>query len=93
MVLNVSQVRFTAAPASDQENGFVGHVCCVLNSRLLLDGIALRRTQAGRHVLSFPERRDRHGVRHPIVRPLGVGSREAIEVQIFEALRREGVLP
>jgi len=93
MVLEISQVSFRRAHAADIEAGLLGHVRCVLNRGLLLDGVAVRRTRAGELRLSFPERRDRHGVVHPLVRPFGCGNREIIERQVFDALRAEGHLP
>jgi len=93
MVLEITQVRFRSARTDDVEAGLLGHVSCVLNRGLLLDGVAVRRTRAGELRLSFPERRDRHGVAHPVVRPFGCGTREEIERQVFDALRAGGHLP
>lgn len=93
MVLEISQVRFRPARATDVQTGMLGHVSCVLNRGLILDGIALRITQQGLPRLSFPERRDRHGVAHPVVRPFGCGTRELIEQQVFDELRKQGHLP
>lgn len=92
-LLEISDVRFTPAPEPAKGSGLLGHVRCVLNRGLLLDGITLRSTQGGLATLSFPKRRDGRGVVHPIVRPLGSGSRALIELQILNALRAQGVLP
>ena len=53
---------------------------------LHVDGIALRRTTAGRPALSFPERTDRTGRRHAIVRPIDDEARQRIEHVVFAAL-------
>lgn len=61
--------------------------------RLVLDGIALRRTLDGRHVLTWPERRDARGRRHAVVRPAGDAARVALEDAVFAELgiEREAV--
>lgn len=82
--LQVSEVRFTAATASG--DGLEGWVSCLLNGAIRLDGLALRMTREGRRTLSFPARRDRNGVDHPIVRPISTEVRREVEDQIFEAL-------
>ena len=84
--LTVSNVRFTQARSEQVRRGLVGHVSLVINEALKLDGIALRRTLAGRPTLSFPSRRDRAGGDHPYVRPLSNDHRVQIELQVFEAL-------
>ncbi len=59
---------------------------CRLNGMLQLDGIAVRKTQEGRFVLSFPARKDGAGNQHHYLRPIGDEVREEIEYQIFSAL-------
>jgi hypothetical protein len=54
--------------------------------RLELDSVTLRRTAAGRLALSFPERKDCSGRRHPLVPPLSDGARVDLEAQVFELL-------
>ena len=54
--------------------------------RLVLDGVQLRRTRDGRHVLSWPERRDAKGGKHAVVRPAGDAARVALEDAVFEQL-------
>lgn len=85
--LQVNVTSFSSAPAELQNQGLLGWVSIAINASLQLDGIALRRTRAGGLVLAFPERRDRAGRRHSLVRPLDDRVRRAIEVQVFEALR------
>jgi hypothetical protein len=58
----------------------------VLNGTLKIDGVTLRRTRDGRLTLSYPARRDRDGVEHFAIKPLGDQARVEIERQVFEAL-------
>lgn len=87
---HVSEVRFTAARPDQVKRGMIGHVSLVLNKALKLDGIVLRRTLAGRPVLSFPSRRDSKGGHHPYIRPLSNASRAQLELQVLSALGIEG---
>jgi DNA-binding cell septation regulator SpoVG len=82
---HISNAIFTSyhAPA---DGGLLGFVAVTFAGALRIDGIAVRRTLDGRVVLSFPERRDASGRRHPIVRPLDAACRAAIEAQIFALL-------
>ena len=82
----VSDVRFTAARREHVETGLLGWVTCVVNGGLQLDGLALRRTAAGRLAISFPARRDSSGREHPFVRPVSDTTRRSIEHQVFSAL-------
>lgn len=81
----ISHVVFSAAPERDVHTGLLGWASFTLGD-LHLDGVAVRRTRDGRLTLSFPERRDARGGRHPIVRPLDDAARRAIEEAVFRAL-------
>jgi DNA-binding cell septation regulator SpoVG len=75
----------------DLRSGLIGFVSLFYGD-LVLDGLTVRRTADGRLTLSFPERRDRHGRRHPYVRPLDDDARQRIERVVFgEASVAEGV--
>ena len=89
--LVVSRVRFNRSSDHDTATGLLGWVSLVLNGRLRLDGVALRRTHGGGLRLSFPERRDSAGRRHSLVRPLDAQARADIEAQVLAALETEGV--
>ena len=54
--------------------------------RLVLDGVQLRRTLDGRHVLSWPARRDAKGGKHAVVRPADDASRVALEREVLGQL-------
>ena len=82
----ITSAAFTNASHSDVRAGLIGYVTCVLNDTLLLDGITLRRTQAGRLTLSYPARRDGAGRQHHVVRPLDDDARRDLERQIFAKL-------
>lgn len=76
--MTVTNVLFTSAP---DDAGLLGYVSCRVGD-LRLDGLALRRTRAGRLRVTFPCRRDRRGRSHPLVRPVGPG----VEAEILAAL-------
>lgn len=84
--LGISEVRLRPTTADDTTGGLLGFVSFVVNGALRLDGIALRLTRDGRHALSFPARRDRHGRRRAPVLPISDETRREIERQVFAAL-------
>ena len=87
--ISITDVRFLAARPDQISTGLLGWVSLVVNVRLRLDGIALRRTADGRLALSFPARRDAAGRQHSYVRPLDDRTRREIEHQVFAALQLE----
>jgi hypothetical protein len=87
--LAINAVRFTPATATDVATGLLGYVACVVDDRLYLDGITLRRTAAGKLALSFPAHRDRRGDDHPYMRPVNDIARQDIERVIFQAIARQ----
>ncbi len=78
---------FSSASPPEVERGLLAWLCLEVDRSLVLDGITLRLTQAGNLTLSFPERCDSNGRRHPFIRPLNDQVRREIERQVFEALR------
>lgn len=81
----ITVLRFTRGTASDARKGLLGFATCSYGD-LILDGIAVRRTRDGRHVLSFPTRHDRAGRQHHVVRPADTAARTAFEEAVFDAL-------
>lgn len=88
--LRVTNVRFTAAAERDAELGLIGYVACVLSPGIRLDGLTVRKTQAGRFMLSFPDRRDGSGRRHPLIWPVDENLRHEFEAQILASVRNAG---
>jgi DNA-binding cell septation regulator SpoVG len=84
----ISDVRFTPGSRADVATGLLGWVACVVDDRLVLDGITLRRTASGRLALSFPERRTATGA-YPYMRPVDAPARRDIEQAIFRAIAAE----
>ena len=78
-------VRFTPGSPADARKGLLGWAV-VRYGDLHVDGIALRRTRGGRHVLSFPVRHDRAGSQHDVVRPVDDAARGRIEAAVLAAL-------
>jgi DNA-binding cell septation regulator SpoVG len=86
---SVTNVVFTLADPAAQRSGLLGYIRCSLGNALILDGITVRRTRTGRLALSFPARRDRAGIEHPIIRPTDDATRRQFEDAIFAALRMD----
>lgn len=75
---------WTRASEADSPTGLLGYLSLVCGP-WILDGITVRRTADGRMTLSFPERRDGQGRRHPFIRPADDAARQAIEKAVFGA--------
>ncbi len=91
--IRIAGVKLTASSSREGERGLLGWVSFELNQILRIDGVVLRRTSRGSLSLSFPERRDRRGQCHQIVRPLSNRTRMEIEDQVFQALRLGEAVP
>ncbi|MFO1053932.1 MAG: hypothetical protein U1F36_17075 [Planctomycetota bacterium] len=83
---SVTDVVFTSADPAAQRTGLLGYIRCSFGNALILDGIALRRTAAGKRVLSFPSRTDGQGRKHPLYRPVDDATRRQLEAAVFAAL-------
>ena len=68
--IEITSVAFTRGSRSDVQTGLLGYVTCVLNDALVLGGVTLRQTAAGKLTLSFPTRKDGRGHKHSILRPV-----------------------
>ena len=83
--VDVRVLAYVRASDADVRTGLIGYLRVAAGS-LVIDGITLRRTADGRHALSFPERVDRRGHRHAIVRPVDDRARQAIEAELLRQL-------
>ena len=83
--LRVTEVCLAPAREEDRRAGLLGYVSATVNG-LRVDGLALRLTLDGRHVLSWPARRDRRGRQHAYVLPLCDRERRRIEREILRSL-------
>lgn len=81
-----TQIRFVPSDPVNRARGLLGFVSLLLDDAVRIDGIAVRRTMAGKLALSFPMRRSRTGHEHYVARPVTDAAREAIEAQVFAAL-------
>lgn len=87
----ITSVNFTPARPLDVAHGLHGFVAFTVDG-LRLDGVVLRRTQAGRFVLCYPRKHcKRGGAQRAFVRPADEAARQAIEDQVLAALRAQGV--
>ncbi len=73
------------ADAEQARDGLVGFLSLFVGD-LIIDNVVLRRTLDRRYTLSWPARTDKHGKKHPSVRPLDDTVRRRIEAQIFAEL-------
>jgi hypothetical protein len=82
------------ANADGERSGLLGYLS-VFYGALILAGLVLRRTAAGRFALSFPARTDRSGRRHAYIRPIDDDARKQIEREIQQGLVANpgGVVP
>ncbi len=81
----VSDIRFSPATAADRKSGLLGWIEATVG-HVRIDSVAVRRSRNGRYVLSFPQRRDRRGSPHPVVRPRDDASRRLLEEAVIRAL-------
>lgn len=87
-----SVLSFRPAKALDQAAGLLGYARVQIGD-LLVDGVAIRRSRDGRHVISLPSRRSREGHEFSVVAPVSNAVGRDLEQQVLEALRTQGVLP
>jgi hypothetical protein len=81
--------HFTPATPSEQRTGLLGYLR-VRYGDLVLDGLTLRRTAAGRLTVSYPARRDRKGGKHPYFAPADEEKRVEFERWFLEVCKRSG---
>ena len=81
--------HFTPASPSEQHTGLLGYVRLRYGD-LVLDGLTLRRTAAGRLTVSYPARRDRQGGRHAYFQPADEEKRAEFERWFLEVCKRSG---
>ena len=88
--LRISGLRLSPATAEDSARGLLGFVSFLLNDRVRVDGVAVRRKLDGGLTLAWPARTDTEGRRHPLVRPIDDAARRDLEAQVLAALRMQG---
>lgn len=87
------QVRsWFRATEVDERLGVLGYVSIAVGD-LVIDGVVLRRTEAGRLTLAFPKKTARTGERYSIVRPADEKARSWIELAVLRQLAARGNLP
>jgi DNA-binding cell septation regulator SpoVG len=91
MTPKVTRVDFAAASPFGEIDGKFGWVRVAFDDGFEIDGIRVHRTLRGRVALAFPSRRDGGGRRRYFVRPLDDATRIAIERQVLDELRKQGV--
>lgn len=82
----ITDVRFSPAGSALQRDGLLGWATFLVDGRLIVDGVMVRRRQDGGLTLAWPTRRDRHGVLHNHVRPLDDTTRRELEREILAQL-------
>jgi DNA-binding cell septation regulator SpoVG len=84
----IRSVRFTPSSDADAERGLLAFVRFDFGP-FIFDGVTLRRHADGRLGLTYPERTDRAGRRHPLVRPIDDAARREIEDAVLRELTRQ----
>jgi DNA-binding cell septation regulator SpoVG len=84
----IANLRATPASDADAARGLLGYLRFDYGS-VVVDGVTLRRHSDGRLGLSWPERTDRAGRRHPLVRPVDDAARRQIEDEVLRELTRQ----
>jgi len=84
--LRVCNVVFSPASTSDRRAGLLGYLRFQVCGGLLIDGVTLRRTQAGELRLAYPRR----GGELYVVRPMDEETRRDLERQVFDVLGLDG---
>lgn len=92
MKLHLRILAYTPASVADVRTGLHGWIDLWVDEALLIRGVALRRTRAGRMTLSFPATRDRRGRQRTSVRPVDSTARIAIELAVIGMLREMGAI-
>ena len=91
--VRVSDARYTPASETKAATGLLGYTSFLIDGRIRVDGVRVRRTREGRLTLSFPTHEDHNGRKHSIVHPVDDETRVAIERAVFAALGFLGVKP
>lgn len=81
----ITLVGYVPAADADVRTGLLAYLQVQLDD-VVLDGLTLRRTAAGKFAISFPARTDRQGNRHPIVRPVDDDARRQIEHELLRQI-------
>ena len=84
--IRISDVRFTRASSTEASAGLIGYTSFLLDDRIRLDGLTVRRTRRGILTLSFPAKPGRDGRDWPYVRPIDDETRQTIEQQVLAAI-------
>jgi hypothetical protein len=90
---HVTEVRFQPADDQLRATGLLGWVTCLLDGRIRIGGVAVRRTRGDRLVLSYPFRDDGWGRRWHYLRPIDDATRVSIERQVMAQVDLEEVAP
>lgn len=91
--LRLTEVRFTPAPVSWQDEALLGWASCVVDDAMGVGGLGVRRTRKGEVTLSFPGRKDSDSDVQDHVWFREDGARRAFETQVLGEPRRQGKIP
>jgi hypothetical protein len=84
----IANLRATPASDADAARGLLGYLRFEYGS-LLVDGVTLRKHADGTLGLSWPERTDRAGRRHALLRPLDDSARRELEAAVLAEISRQ----
>jgi hypothetical protein len=89
--LCTTDLRFTPAPSWWPDKELLGWASCVVDDRVALGGLGVRRGLRGEYELTFPG--PRIGTGHRDSEPRDDETRRSIEAQVLGELRRQGMIP
>lgn len=84
----IGNIRFTPSSDADAAHGLLAFVKLEFGP-LVLDGLTLRRHFDGQLGISYPERVDRAGRRHALIRPIDDAARRELEHAVLLELTRQ----
>ena len=88
----VSDVRFVPAKPELRSTGMRGWASCVVDGKLRLDSMSVRRGRDGRYRLAFPTRMDSNCVERAWYLPTDPATTAAIEAAVLAEVRKRGFI-
>lgn len=88
--IRVDFIRCFPVPQYLRNQGMRCFANVVIDGRLRVDGLVVRRTLEGKNIVTWPERRDGQRRPHTIVTVIGTESRQVVEDAVLAGARKGG---
>jgi len=89
--MNITEINFRIA--SPDEPLLIAFASCVIDDRLYLNNIAIRRKYDGSIYLNFPRYTTRSGNEYPFYKPINRETYNQIKTALISALTIKGIQP